>query len=79
MCWMQQEKIMKYHGDWNYPDKQKSFSTPELCIHEAHKETDTYVPSCEDYQLMPGEEWFKGCDSHKGQPLYSLKWKSNKP
>ena len=59
---------MKCHGDWNDPDKRKSFSTAVWSILKAHKQTGTYVPSCDDCCLMPEEEWFKGCDSHKGRP-----------
>ena len=68
-------KIMKCCGNWNDPDKWKSFSTAICCIHKAHKQTGTYVPSCKDCRLMPEEEWFKGCDSHKGHP--SILWKGN--
>ena len=58
----------KCHDDWNDPDKQKGFSTAVWCIHMAHKQTGTYIPSCEDCCLMPEDEWFIGCDSHKGHP-----------
>ena len=61
-------QTMKCRGDWNDPDKQKGFSTAVWCIHKAHKQTGTYIPSFEDCHLMPEDEWFKGCDSHKSHP-----------
>ena len=44
----------------------------------AHKQTDTYIPSCEDCCLMPEDERINECDSHKslssilqnGNPTY---------
>ena len=61
-------ETMQCRGNWNDPDKQKGFSTAVWYIHEAQKQTGTYIPSCEDCRLMSEDEWFKGCDSHKGHP-----------
>ena len=55
-------------GDWNDPDKRKSFGTAVWNIHKAHKQTGTYVALCEACRRLPQAEWFKGCDTHKGHP-----------
>ena len=44
---------MKYHGEWNDPDKRKSFRTAVCCIHKAQKQTGTYVPICEVCSFLP--------------------------
>ena len=63
-------KTMKCHGDRNDPDKQKGFRTAVWCIHKAHEQTGTHIPSCEVSCLVPEDEWFKGCDNHKVTHLF---------